>query len=162
MTEVPRTETWVDRQAHYKKLEGEITVLTGLKDTANREAKESVKRADVSRETLKKLNEDIDKVFTILETAEKETIDYMIHCQKLIQDNSTPMKEILGLYSEITRKCEESAVYLKRIENAGIVIHEKCVKDLELVDIARNDISVYKSRLQEYFRKYLPNQKIIL
>ena len=160
--EVPSTKTWVDRQADKKKLEGEITILTSTKDTAHRETKEAVKAADVSRETLKSLNTDIEKISAIFDTATTDTLAHIVMCQKLINENKAPLDGFLKLYGELAKKCREADENLKQIESAGIAIHEKCVKDLEMVDVARYDIKVYQSRLQEYFSRYLPGQKIIL
>lgn len=162
MIEIPVTITAVDRMKELKELAEKITALNSIREIAEREAKLKIDTADQATERLKKVQSDITELLKIFDKASKETSQFIQFCDKLIRESMEPMKQIVEFHVKLLEKCDEADKHLKRAEKAGMEIHNQVVKDMESMSTQARDMSIYRIRLENYFKEHLPDQKILL
>jgi predicted nucleic acid-binding Zn-ribbon protein len=95
-------------------------------------------------------------------TYSKETSDFIGKCR-------ASMDEVSGMadgYTKVIEKMEGSVKDLEKkivnLTDAAQRLHEQSVKENEVMERKRTDIKIYKSRLEKYFKEYLPGQRIDL
>ena len=160
--EVATTPTFVDKQKEIKELSEKIGVLRSLKDTAERETKTVVDAADVAANRLKKIHLDIGEAEKTLDMALSETNVFIDECEKVIREAMAPMQGMLALHVKLMEKTEHADATLKEIDAKGLEIHLRTVKDLETLHVSMYDLSIYRGRIEEYYKKHFPDQKVIL
>ena len=162
MTEIPVTVTATDRMKELKELAEKITSLKFVKEIAEREVKLKIYSADQATERLKKVESDMTELLKTFDTASKETEQFIQFCDKLIRESMEPMKQLVEFHVKLLEKCDEADRHLKRAEKAGMEIHDQVVKDMESMSTQARDLSIYRVRLENYYREHLPDQKILL
>ena len=162
MNQVPTTPTFVDKQKEIKELSEKIGVLKSLKDTAERETKTVVEAADTASNRLKKIHDQIVEAEKTLDTAVTETKEFLEKCEAIIREAMAPMENILAFHKDLMNKTEGAEKILIEVDKKGMEIHGRVVKDLENLHTQVYDLNIYRGRIEEYYKKNFPDQKVIL
>jgi hypothetical protein len=160
--QIPTTPTTEDRNREKKNLEEKITALKSAKDNAERETKISVECADSIRETIKVLNQTVIDIMTVIPEVSHETHQFITHCNTVIRDCSAKIDGMVSLVVLLEKSAKESTEALEKARIDAKIVHVKVVEETQLMQTQRADLDIYKARIESYYAKYLPKEKIII
>lgn len=158
--EVPSTQTFTDRNIEKKKHADEMAILNSQKEIAIRETKLAVEGADNANIRLTEIVEKLDSLATVVDTASRETSQFITHCGAIIRETGGKVAEMAQMAHKIEHRAAQAVKTLDKVDKEALIVHNNVVGELELLQIQRADLDIYYSRLNEYFKKYLPDQEI--
>lgn len=158
--EVPSTQTSADRNFEKKKHADEMAILNSQKETATRDTKLAIEAADKALERLSEIVGKLEHMATVVDTASRETSQFITHCGAVIRETGDKVAEMVQMARSIEHRAVQAVKTLDKVEKEALIVHNNVVAELELIAVQRTDLDIYYSRLNEYFKKYLPDQEI--
>lgn len=150
----------LQRSEERKIIAKELQLLQVTKDTAIQETKKIIEAADQSTQRLNDILLKIIQISSIHKNVSRETMDFIDNCNSHIQNVTIKIREMDDWSQAVTSQLKKSDEEVKLLEIKASNIHDSIVTEEAIMQQKRNDLDIYHARLKEYFKKYLPTQKI--
>lgn len=160
--EVPTTITALDKTLELRRISDQISGLKVFKERAESDARTCVNAADAAKKRAEEMEVQVDRMVKVMMAAAKETTEFLVHCQTVIQSSEEPMNQVLELTRKITERVEEAGKAIQVLETKGSEIHQVIVSETENLDRKNRDLAIYHARLKKHFEEHLPDQKLII
>lgn len=159
---VPSTPTAFDKKKEVLEIQLEINKLKSVIETEQRRFNEVLISVEQLIEKKEDLVSEIESLNgSIIETS-KETKEFIGGCQKILNESNLQIENTFKLYKVMADKIEELKKEIVELKEQKEVIHKNIVEENEQINKSRRDLNIYQSRLEKYFKEFMPNHKIIL
>lgn len=160
--EVPATQTSADRNLEKKRHADEMSVLAAKKEVATRETEQAIEAATLASIRLGEISGKLAALEDTVSDASRETVEFLAHCCRILAQAGATVAEMGQMARTIEHRAAQAIENLAKAEKQAEIVHTTAVAEQARINTAMIDLDIYRSRVEEYFRKYLPDQEIKL